>query len=97
MTRLLVLENWNSYRAEVLEPKGVCAASIEASRHLFYAGALATWHSVMNTITIGAKPTPAELEQLRAIDGELQKYVRELWARDVMAFAAEAGRDEWLG
>jgi hypothetical protein len=95
MTRLLVLENWNSYRAEVLDVEGVGRPQIEACRHLWYAGALATWNALMNTITLDAKPTPAELAQLAAIDKELREYVAELWVDDLMDFAAAVGRDEW--
>jgi hypothetical protein len=95
MTRLLVLENWNSYRAEVLEAEGVGRPQIEACRHLWYAGALATWNALMNTIELDAKPTPAELAQLAAIDKELREYVAELWVEDLMDFAAAVGRDEW--
>jgi hypothetical protein len=87
LTRKLMLENWNSYRAEVLEPQGACRRQIDESRHLFYAGALAAWNSIMNTITIGAAPTPAELAQLAEIDGELKQYCAELWVEDLLEFA----------
>jgi hypothetical protein len=49
----------------------------------------------MNTIRSAPNRRPSWNNQ--AIDGELQEYVRELWVADVMAFAAGAGRDEWLG
>ena len=95
MTRLLVLENWNSYRAEVLDAEGVGRPQIEACRHLWYAGALATWNALMNTIESNAKPTPAELAQLAAIDTELREYVAGLWLEALRDFAPAVGRDDW--
>jgi len=77
VTRLLILEGWNSYRREVM-PKDCGPVQLEETRRGFYAGASHLFFVLQTVLDSDAEPTAGDLLQMQAIQDELEGYVRDL-------------------
>ena len=93
MTRKLILEGWNSYRRDVLEPAGAGAVQVEECRRAFYSGAMILFTSIVGILDSGSR---ADGEGSRANAGDQRRdrsvrrgYVgastrRPQWSREAM-------------
>ena len=78
MTRLLILEGWNSYRRSVLEPAGAGPVQVKECRYAFYAGSMMLFQAIMNILEPGSEPTDKDLAQMQAIDDEIHAYGEQM-------------------
>jgi hypothetical protein len=78
MTRMFVLEGWNSLRREVLPPNAP-AVQIEECRRVFYAGCIHMFCALQEIMDpASSEPTEADLAQMQLIEVELKQFGREM-------------------
>ena len=77
MKQLRVLEEWNSYRTTLLD--GASPIQIQECRRSFYAGAQALFFMIINGLTPGSEPEPADLEMLDQITEELKEFASDVF------------------
>lgn len=76
MTRMLILEGWNSYRREVI-PAGASDEHIEECKRAFYAGSMMLYQSIMTVLSPGNAITEKDIAQMQAISDEIKRYIEE--------------------
>ena len=72
----LIEAGWVGYRLAVMSPD-VPPIQLEECKLAFFAGAQHLLTSIMTIMDPGAEPTEADLNKMRLIDAELQKFARE--------------------
>ena len=80
MTEKKIIDTaWRSY-AEQIIPVNAPDVQRQELRRAFYAGAASMFGGIMAMLEPGTEPTDADLENMNALQGELDQYVRDLKA-----------------
>lgn len=77
---LRIAAAWKSYQKEVLPPDAP-PIQISECRQAFYGGAVACYSALMNNISFGHAPTPADVEVVEDIQAEMADFFRAAAAR----------------
>ena len=72
----LIEAGWVGYRLAAMSPDAP-PIQLEECKLAFFAGAQHLLTSIMTIMDPGAEPTEADLNKMRLIDAELQKFARE--------------------
>jgi hypothetical protein len=74
-----IRELWDSYARDVV-PKDAPTVQRWETRRAFYAGAQATFMSIISMLDPGTEPTEADLRKMDALDQELRTFKEEVRA-----------------
>jgi hypothetical protein len=79
MNRMLILEAWNSYRAQVI-PRDAPVVQVSESRRAFFAGAGSVWSLFTSQQTGAPLVVSVNSQILEDIDAELRQFLAKVKA-----------------
>lgn len=68
---------WEGYRAAII-PAGAPAVQLRESKRAFYGGAFSLYTLIMDGLESGDEATPADLEFMGSLAGEMMEFYRRV-------------------